>query len=58
MYLTILYRSSYESLKGSLLISVDYGFSTLALLTCGAGNDFFVVGGSPVHCRMFSTIAD
>ena len=59
IYLTILYRTSYKSfLKGSLLISVDHGFSALALLTCGTGDDFFVVGGSPVRCRMFSTSAD
>ena len=35
----------------------EQGFSTSVLLTFEI-KSFFVVGGSPPHCRMFSSISD
>lgn len=40
-----------------VFLSLRQGFSISALLLFGAGC-FFVVGECPMHCRMFSNIAD
>lgn len=44
-----------SSSKSLLVTFFRHGFSTSALLTVWAG-PFFVVGGRPIHCRMFRCV--
>ena len=41
--------------KSLLLLVIKQGFVTSVLLTLRTGS-FFVLGGCPVHCRMFTGI--